>query len=57
MAAAKKGKNGMIGSPFTQKEAFVPYTRSSMSAVAEPRWKDHVGTSSSQVVNTPRRTR
>src|SRR2546427_245631 len=35
MAAAKKGKNGMTGRPFTQKDAFVPYTRSSMSAVGE----------------------
>ena len=57
MAAAKKGKNGMTGTDLTQKETFVPYTKSSRSAVPEPRWNDHVGVSSSHVVKTPRRTR
>src|SRR5207302_5219559 len=57
MAAAKKGKYGMTGSDLTQRETSVPYKRSSRSAVAEPRWNDHDGGSSSHVVNTPRWTR
>ena len=51
------GKNGMSGMAFTQKDAFVPHTKSSRSAFAVPRWNDHGGESSSQVVNTPFRTR
>src|SRR5215470_20133568 len=53
MAAAKNGRYGIRGRSFTQKEALVPYTKSFRSAEAEPKWNDHVGESSSQVVKEP----
>ncbi len=53
MAAAKYGRNGISGMSLTQNEALVPYTKSSRSAVAEPKRNDQLGESSSQVVKMP----